>query len=84
VRPRLLERTRGIIHRGMDTLEQWMTATGGFHWRRPDAGAICLVRYDGGPASDVLAEQLRQEHSVLVVPGSHFGLGPFIRFGRRS
>jgi aspartate/methionine/tyrosine aminotransferase len=32
-------------------------------------------------ASDQLAEVLRAEYSVLVVPGAHFGMGPYLRLG---
>lgn len=81
VRPRLLLRTRAIISAGMDVLARWMDATGGFHWRAPDAGAICFARYDAPVPSADLAEQLRREQGVLIVPGSHFGMGPYIRFG---
>ena len=81
VRPKLLERTRGIINTGLATMSRWLEETGGFHWREPDAGAICLARYDADISSEDLAERLRVEQSVLVVPGSHFGLGRYIRFG---
>jgi aspartate/methionine/tyrosine aminotransferase len=81
VRPKLLERTRGIIRTGLDTLTAWFEATGGFHWHEPAAGAICLARYDADISSDDLAERLRAEQSVLIVPGSHFGLDRYVRFG---
>jgi aspartate/methionine/tyrosine aminotransferase len=81
VRPLLLQRTRQLIRAGMDTLTEWLQQTGGFHWREPDAGAICLVRYDADIESLLLAERLRAEQSVLIVPGAHFGLGRYIRFG---
>lgn len=81
VRPQLLQRTRGIIREGLDQLTAWFGDVGGFHAREPDAGAICFARYDADIASDILAERLRAEKSVLVVPGSHFGLGRYIRFG---
>lgn len=80
-RPALLGRTRRIIREGLATLTAWMEDTGGFHWRPPDAGAICLARYDADIDSAVLAERLRAEQSVLIVPGSQFGLGRYIRFG---
>jgi aspartate/methionine/tyrosine aminotransferase len=80
-RPRLLHRTRSIIRAGLETLTDWMNATGGFHWHSPDAGAICFARYDAPIDSAALAERLRAEQSVLIVPGAHFGLGPYIRFG---
>jgi aspartate/methionine/tyrosine aminotransferase len=79
-RPLLLQRTRSIIRAGMDTLSAWMTETGGFHWRTPDAGAICFARYEAAIESATLAERLRTEQSVLVVPGAHFNMGPWIRF----
>lgn len=81
VRPHLLERTRGIIRTGLDTITEWFRATGGWHWHEPQAGAICLARYDADISSDDLAERLRAEQSVLVVPGSQFGLGNYVRFG---
>jgi aspartate/methionine/tyrosine aminotransferase len=52
-----------------------------FAWRAPDAGAICFARYDLPIDSAELAERLRVEQSVLIVPGSHFGHERFIRFG---
>jgi aspartate/methionine/tyrosine aminotransferase len=81
VRRRLLQRTRGIIRTGLDTLTSWFDSTGGFHWRDPDAGAICLARYDADIPSEELAERLRVEQSVLILPGSHFGLDRYVRFG---
>ncbi|MGH7446094.1 MAG: aminotransferase class I/II-fold pyridoxal phosphate-dependent enzyme [Longimicrobiales bacterium] len=81
VRPRLLERTRGIIRTGLDTLTQWFESTGGFYWRDPEAGAICLARYDADISSEDLAERLRVEQSVLIVPGSQFGIERHVRFG---
>lgn len=81
VRPKLLDRTRGILHRGLAMLEDWMEEQGVFAWRAPDAGAICFARYDLPIGSATLAEQLRVEYSVLIVPGVHFGFDRFIRFG---
>jgi aspartate/methionine/tyrosine aminotransferase len=81
VRSRLLQRTRALIRIGLDTLTEWLDGSGGFHWHAPAAGAICLVRYDAPIESDALAERLRTEADVLIVPGSHFGLDRCIRFG---
>jgi aspartate/methionine/tyrosine aminotransferase len=81
VRPRLLERTRAIIRAGLASLTSWLREQGGFRWRDPDAGAICLVCYDAPIDSAELAELLRARHSVLIVPGAHFKLGRYIRFG---
>jgi aspartate/methionine/tyrosine aminotransferase len=81
VRPRLLDRTRAILHQCLAILEEWMRHMGIFHWRAPEAGAICFARYDLDIGSAVLAETLRTQHSVLIVPGIHFGMDRWIRWG---
>ena len=54
---------------------------GAFTWIRPDAGAICYARYHYDINSLELANRLRVEKSVLIVPGDHFGMDRYIRFG---
>jgi len=41
--------------------------------------AIAFVRYHLGINSSQLAERLRREKSVLIVPGAHFGMDHFLR-----
>jgi aspartate/methionine/tyrosine aminotransferase len=48
---------------------------------RPAAGAICLARLRVPLDTSTLAERLRIEQSVLVVPGEQFGVPHAIRFG---
>ena len=82
VRPRILERTRGIIRHNLGVMTEWMDSHGGlFSYTPPDAGAICMVRYHAPGASLDLAERLRVEHSLLVVPGAHFGIEGTMRVG---
>lgn len=81
VRPRLIERTREILNHNLPILLDWMDAAGGFHCHPPAAGAICYARYDHPIPPDELAERLRVEQSVLIVPGSHFHMDRYIRFG---
>jgi aspartate/methionine/tyrosine aminotransferase len=52
-----------------------------FSYTPPDAGAICTVRYDAPVGSGTLAERLRLEKDVLVVPGDHFGMDRCLRIG---
>jgi aspartate/methionine/tyrosine aminotransferase len=80
VRPRLIQRARGYIRRGFPVLEKWMnehreilSAT------PPQAAAIAFVRYRLDIPSIRLAERLREEKKVLIVPGDHFGLDHFVR-----
>ena len=47
----------------------------------PEAGAIVFVRYAHQIGSTGLVERLRDERSVLVVPGDHFGLDGYLRIG---
>ncbi|RMH21947.1 MAG: aminotransferase class I/II-fold pyridoxal phosphate-dependent enzyme, partial [Gemmatimonadetes bacterium] len=81
-RARILERTRGILRENLQVLAGWIARQGGlFSYRPPDAGAICYVRYDAPVNSSELAERLRVEKSLLVVPGDHFGMDGYLRLG---
>ena len=80
VRPRLLERTRGYIRRGFPILRQWIEAHAGLlSLRPPDAAAIAFVRYGLDVPSAGLAETIRADQGVLVVPGIHFGVEGHLR-----
>ena len=82
VRPRILERTRGIVRANWKVMESWYEAMGGeFSSRPPDAGAISFARYRTRVNSSDLADRMRRNHDVLVVPGDHFEMDQFIRFG---
>lgn len=82
VRPRIIARTRGIIRNNLGVMTEWMEAHGDlFSHTPPDAGAICMVRYQAGAPSLELAERLRVEHSLLIVPGAHFGIEGTMRIG---
>ncbi len=80
-RARLFERTRGILRRNLPLIEAWLHDAGGFHWIRPEAGAIVYVRYDHPINSTELVTRLRTEKSVLIVPGDHFGMDGYLRLG---
>ena len=47
----------------------------------PEAGAIVFVRYRHAINSTVLVERLRDEQSVLLVPGDHFDMDGYLRIG---
>jgi len=82
VRARILERTRSIIRANWTVLADWYGAMGGeFASRPPDAGAISYARYRTDANSSDLAERLRRDHDVLVVPGDQFEMDRYIRFG---
>jgi aspartate/methionine/tyrosine aminotransferase len=81
VRPRILERTRSRIRTGWAITRDWFGEQGCFTCTPPDAGAICWARYDLPVESSELAEKLRVEKSVLIVPGAHFEMGEYVRLG---
>jgi aspartate/methionine/tyrosine aminotransferase len=81
-REKIFERTRGIIRRNLRSLRAWLDGRADlFRYTPPDAGAICTIRYDAPIGSSALAEKLRVEKDVLVVPGDHFGMDHFVRIG---
>ncbi len=80
--PKILERTQGIIRHNLGILADWAASCNGlFSYTPPDAGAIAMVRYRPDIGSPELAERLRVEQSVLIVPGHHFGIDSTMRLG---
>lgn len=80
VRPKILRRTREHLLRGFVVLEDWIAAhTGILSLTPPDAAAIAFVRYELDVGSTQFVERLRNEQSVLMVPGDHFGMDRFLR-----
>jgi aspartate/methionine/tyrosine aminotransferase len=82
VRPRIFERTRRIIRENWALVERWLGEQEyELTWHAPEAGAIVWVRYRTEANSSALAETLRAEHDVLIVPGDQFGMDGYIRIG---
>jgi aspartate/methionine/tyrosine aminotransferase len=81
VRENILRRTRGIIRANLPALEAWIDTHPYFTYVRPEAGAIAYVKYALPGRSTDLVERVREERSVLLVPGDMFGLKKGIRFG---
>jgi len=80
VRPRLIERTRGYIRKGYPLLQEWMEGHGDtFSLTPPEAAAIAFIRYHLDINSTEFTERLRDEKSVLIVPGDHFGMDHHLR-----
>jgi aspartate/methionine/tyrosine aminotransferase len=80
VRPQILARTRMLLKGGYGLLGEWLSEQDGvFAGTPPDAAAITFLKYDLPIGSNEWMEQLRDERSVLIVPGAHFGLEQHIR-----
>ncbi|MET0799898.1 MAG: aminotransferase class I/II-fold pyridoxal phosphate-dependent enzyme [Actinomycetota bacterium] len=82
VREAILARTRSIVRTNYPRLEDWLESHDDiFTWVRPDAGAIAYSKYDLPIKSAALAERIRTDRSVLLVPGDMLGLKKGLRFG---
>jgi hypothetical protein len=81
-RQRIHERTRAILRENLAPLEAWLAERRDiFHYVAPRAGAICYVRYNLTLNSSELARRLKDEQSVLIVPGDHFNMDGYLRIG---
>ena len=81
-RPELLDRTRTILRSNLPIIEGWLRDHAPmFSWLAPEAGAIVYVRYNYTINSTELVTRLRDEKSVLIVPGDHFGMDGYLRLG---
>jgi aspartate/methionine/tyrosine aminotransferase len=81
-RARLLGRTRQVIAANLPRVEAWLSTHGDrFTWIRPEAGAIVYTRYAHPINSTALVTRLREDESVLVVPGDQFGMDGYLRIG---
>jgi len=81
-RDRILERTRRLLNQNWPNLKNWLDSRPGmFEYVAPKTAAICMTRYHAAINSSLLADRLRVERSTLIVPGDHFLLDGYIRFG---
>ncbi|MDZ7318215.1 MAG: aminotransferase class I/II-fold pyridoxal phosphate-dependent enzyme [candidate division KSB1 bacterium] len=82
MRSQIWQRSREIIGCNYAILQDWLQRFPGlFEWIPPAAGAIALVKYHAKLKSLDLVTQLRQQKSVLIVPGIHFLMENYLRFG---
>jgi aspartate/methionine/tyrosine aminotransferase len=80
VRPRLMRRVRDYIRQGFAIFEEWLWSHAStFSLVPPQAAAIAFPRYHLDVASVELVERLIHEKSVLVAPGTHFGVDHHVR-----
>ena len=78
----LLERTRSMLRENYAVTREWLVSYGDFFSHIPPrAGAMLFARYHHSIGSTELADRLRKEKSVLVVPGDHYGMDGYLRLG---
>jgi len=81
-REKILERTRGILRKNYPLIESWLNKRPDlFSYVAPQAGAIAYARYHHEINSTELVTRLIREKSTLIVPGDHFEMDRYLRFG---
>ncbi|MDP6452490.1 MAG: aminotransferase class I/II-fold pyridoxal phosphate-dependent enzyme, partial [SAR202 cluster bacterium] len=82
LRTRIFERNRTILRDNLSYLENWITRQDGLlNLIPPKAGGMAFMQYGLDINSSELTTQLREDESVLVVPGDSFGFDGFLRLG---
>ncbi len=83
-RESILRRTRRIIREHLPSLEEWIGSHAEvLRYVRPEAGAIAYVEYDLPIGSQELIDRIREECSVLLVPGVQLGFAEGLDKGFR-
>jgi aspartate/methionine/tyrosine aminotransferase len=78
----ILSRTRTILLNNYPILQGWLAAhADSFTHIPPRAGAIAWAGIRRGWSSAEMAEELRAQKGVLIVPGEQLGMEGFVRFG---
>lgn len=79
-REKLYARARAILQENLPIVREWSESFGGFlTFREPKAGALTLMRYNADTPSCDIAERIRANQSVLIVPGLQLGVEGFLR-----
>jgi aspartate/methionine/tyrosine aminotransferase len=81
-RDALIDRTREIVAANLKTANAWFEANADLAaWNQPRGGLLALMTYAMDMASLELANALAEEASVMLAPGSVFGLEHHLRIG---
>lgn len=77
----LIARTRGIVRANYPLIRRWIERQEGLSHIAPEAGAIVFVKHEHPVRSSEITDRLRDEKSVLVVPGDYFDMDGYLRIG---
>jgi aspartate/methionine/tyrosine aminotransferase len=81
-RDQIIQRNQAIIAANLATANEWVAAHDGLvSWKPPRAGLLALLHYRLDIPSLDLANLLAEEYSVMLAPGSAFGLEQYLRIG---
>jgi aspartate/methionine/tyrosine aminotransferase len=81
-RQMILARTRRILNDHYPIVADWLDSRRAtLAYAPPDAGGIVYIHYTQRINSTDLVTRLREEQSLLIVPGDHFGMDGYLRLG---
>ncbi len=81
-RAKIFERNGAIIAANLARANDWVAAYAGLlSWKPPRGGLLALLHYRLDIPSLDLANMLAEQYSVMLAPGSAFGLERYLRIG---
>ncbi len=81
-REKIVERTRAIVGRNLETARAWFAGQAGVvSWTPPRGGLLSLMGYALDMPSLDLANHLAEKYGVMLAPGSAFGIEHHLRIG---
>jgi aspartate/methionine/tyrosine aminotransferase len=81
-RAEILSRSRHLLRENRTLLTSWIeTHNNLFSYLPPRAGGMAFVRYNRHINSSVLVDRVREQKSVMLVPGDVYGLDGYVRIG---
>jgi aspartate/methionine/tyrosine aminotransferase len=81
-RGRIVERTRAIVRRNLETARAWFAEHSDVvSWTPPRGGLLALLGYALDIPSLELSDRLAEKYGVMLAPGSAFGVEHHLRIG---
>lgn len=81
---KVLERSRGLIRKNLEILDEWVNGQEHISYVKPSAGTITLLHYDLDIDSYSFCMELIKEKGVLLTPGDCFEEPKTLRIGYAS
>jgi aspartate/methionine/tyrosine aminotransferase len=78
---RIIARSRAIVRRNLAILDDWVAATPGVSFVRPQAGTTAMLAYGRDLPSRDFCLRLLADTGVMFVPGDVFGMEGHVRIG---
>ncbi len=81
-RDQIVARNQEIMRQNLDYAEGWFAKHSELaSWNMPRGGLLALLKYNVDLPSDVVANTLAADYSVMLAPGSTFGFEGHLRIG---